>query len=87
MLRGNPEEGEVQWTSPGPCSFRGQQRHDYAPSGSRSISVQVEVGPGALPRKMVEEVRADLPGQPRLEYNLTYQLDFGQAPDIVAPGP
>lgn len=82
VVRGAPEAGEVLWTSPKACSFVGQQRRD-----ALSFSVQVEVGPGALPNKIVEELRFDPPDQPRLEYNLTYRPDFGQAPDIVAPGP
>jgi hypothetical protein len=85
LLRGAPEAGEVQWSSTGECSFRGQQRRDVNLASIR-ISVQVEVGPGALPHKIVEEWRFDQPDQPRGEYNLTYVPDFGQAPDIVAPG-
>jgi hypothetical protein len=87
VLNGAPEAGEVQWTSPRACSFGGQQRRDDVGLGSLSISVRVDVGPGALPHTIVEEWRFDQPGQPRKEYNLTYQPDFGQAPDIVAPGP
>ena len=78
LLRGAPEAGEVQWSSAGACSFRGQ---------SLGTSVQVEVGPGALPHKIVEEWRYDQPDQPRREYKLTYLPDFDQEPDIAAPGP
>jgi hypothetical protein len=84
LLRGAPEAGDVQWSSAGACSFRGQWQRDDV---SMRTSVQVEVGPGALPHKIVEEWRLDLPDQPRREYQLTYLPDFDQEPDIVDPGP
>ena len=87
LLRGAPEAGEVQWSSAGACSFRGQQRRDDVNLASMRTSVQVEVGPGALPHKIVEEWRFDQPDQPRREYKLTYLPNFDQGPDIVAPGP
>ena len=81
VLRGDPEVAEVEWSSPNACSFEGQTQR-----GSMSISVQVDVGPGSLPSRIIEEFRFDQPNRPRIEYNLTYQPDFGQAPEIEAPG-
>lgn len=86
LLRGAPEAGEVQWSSAGECSFGGLQRRDLGSLGALSISLQVEVGPGALPHTIVEEMRFDRPDQPRHGYTLTYLPDFGETPDIVAPG-
>lgn len=86
LLGGAPEAGEVQWSSAGPCSFSGLQRRDLGSLGALSISLQVEVGPGALPHKIVEEMQFDRPDQPRRGYTLTYLPDFGETPDIVAPG-
>jgi hypothetical protein len=86
LLRGAPDAGEVEWSSVGACSFRGEQRQDHGTVGTLRISVQIEVGPDDLPRKVVEEMQLDQPDQPRRGYTLTYVPDFGQAPDIVAPG-
>lgn len=86
LLRGAPDAGQVEWSSVGACSFRGEQRQDEGSLGSLRISVQVEVGPDGLPHEIVEEMRFDQPDQPRREYTLTYLPDFSQTPDIVAPG-
>ena len=86
LLRGAPEAGEVQWSGAGACSFSGLQRRDLGSLGALNISLQVEVRPGALPHKIVEEMQFDRPDQPRHGYTLTYLPDFGETPDIVAPG-
>lgn len=76
------EMGGFTWVSPSACHFTGR-----AQLGDASIGVQVKVGPGALPHTIIEEMRYEPPNGPRRAYDLTYQLDFEQVPEIAAPGP
>ena len=78
----SPEMGGFTWVSSAACRFSGE-----AQLGPLSTAVQVEVGPGALPHTIIEEMRYEPPNEPRRAYDLTYRLDFAQVPEIEAPGP
>lgn len=83
VLRGPVGGGfELTWVRAGACRFLG-----LGEQGAISGSVEVDVGTGALPTRIVEEWRYEPPNEPRRGYDLTYLPDFARVPEIDAPVP